>query len=101
MSDEVRHIDFSKMSHHERTPLIFVLFTILCLQMGEKSPLQQESIEVSPILLQYVDTVHRKKLPNPASASSGTAKAALQDLLFLAVLQFDIAGASVLFKVTT
>lgn len=66
--------------------LTFVPFTTLWPQMGWKSSLQRGSTEVWPMLQHFVDTVHRKRLPNPATASSETTEAV--QLLILAILQF-------------
>ncbi len=70
--------------------LIFVPFSILWPQMGRKSPLQRDSIGVWP-KLHYVDTVHIKRLPNPARAFFETTEAAQQDLHIFAKLKFFMA----------
>lgn len=90
----IPHTAFSKMSQQEGTVLTELClfpFTIVWPQMGWKSQLQRESIQVCPMLQQYVDTVHRKKLSNPATASFDTAEAAQQDLFILAKLEFSVA----------
>lgn len=71
--------------------LTFVPFTILWPQMGWKSPLHRVFIGVWPKPQQYVDTVHIKRLPNPARAFFETTRAARQDLPVFANLKYFMA----------
>ncbi|KAJ8353515.1 hypothetical protein SKAU_G00210820 [Synaphobranchus kaupii] len=57
----------------------------------ENLPVVERALAVWPSLLQYMDTVRTKKLPNPGTASFDTIAAALKDPLILAKLQFYMA----------
>ena len=53
----------------------------------------ERALAVWPSLLQYMDAVRTKKLPNPGTASFDTIAAALKDPLVLAKLHFYMAVA--------
>ncbi|KAK1896686.1 Zinc finger protein 862 [Dissostichus eleginoides] len=54
----------------------------------ENLPVVERALAVWPSLLQYMDAVRTKKLPNPGTASFDTIAAALKDPLILAKLQY-------------
>ncbi|KAM6967769.1 uncharacterized protein FYW47_006504 isoform 1-T1 [Aplochiton taeniatus] len=54
----------------------------------ENLPVVERALVVWSSLLQYMDAVRRKKLPNPGTASFNTIEEALKDPLILAKLQF-------------
>jgi len=57
----------------------------------ENLPVVERALAVWPSLLQYMDAVRTKKLPNPGTASFDTIAAALKDPLILAKLQYYMA----------
>ncbi|KAF3840227.1 hypothetical protein F7725_018944 [Dissostichus mawsoni] len=57
----------------------------------ENLPVVERALAVWPSLLQYMDAVRTKKLPNPGTASLDTIAAALKDPLILAKLQYYMA----------
>ncbi|XP_056151046.1 uncharacterized protein LOC130125494 [Lampris incognitus] len=59
----------------------------------ENLPVVERAFAVWPSLLQYMDAVRTKKLPNPGTASFDTIAAALTDPLILTKLQFSKAVA--------